>query len=125
MPPSIKQTGLLSLKSRYIWLASLISILLVSAAVFTSWYAQQVTRKNTQALKLRDQVTASTIKIRNHIWASDIALNTLLIRPNPEYTAQITRNLDAARELTTKLVENPNIKTANLAADYGTATATR
>ncbi|MBI1422164.1 MAG: EAL domain-containing protein [Gammaproteobacteria bacterium] len=114
MPPRPKQTGLLSLKSRYIWLASLISVLLVSAAVFTSWYAQQVTAKNTQALKLRDQVTASTIKIRNHIWASDIALNTLLIRPSSKYTAQIASNLDAARELTNALIKNPDINTANL-----------
>ena len=110
----MKQTKLLSLKSRYIWLASSVSILLVSAAIFATWYTQQVTKNNTQALKLRDEVTASTIRIRNYIWASDIALNTLLIRPSTKYTAQITQNLDAARQLTNTLITNPLLKNANL-----------
>jgi len=114
MPPLGKQSGLLSLKSRYIWLASVISILLVSAALFATWYAQQVTRENTQALKLRDEVTAATIKIRNYIWASDIALNTVLIRPSTKYTTQIASNLHAAGELTNSLITNPELKDAKL-----------
>jgi len=114
MPPFGKQSGLLSLKSRYIWLASIVSILLVSAALFATWYAQQVTRENTQALKLRDEVTAATIKIRNYIWASDIALNTVLIRPSSKYTDQIARNLHAANELTNSLITNPELKDAKL-----------
>lgn len=114
MPPVAKQTGLLSLKSHYIWLASLISILLLSAALFATWYAQQVTKQNTQALELRDRVTASIIKIRNYIWASDIALNTLLISPSNKYTTQIARNLDAARQMTNTLIRNPALKDARL-----------
>lgn len=114
MPPFGKQANLLSLKSRYIWLASIISILLVSAALFATWYAQQVTEESTQALELRDEVTALTIKIRNKIWASDIALNTVLIRPSNVYTTQIARNLDAAKRLINSLITNPDLKDPKL-----------
>lgn len=114
MPPHLKQTRLLSLKSRYIWLASFISVLLISASVFVTWYAQKVTRKNTQALQLRDEVTASTNSIRSFIWAADIALNTVLISPSAEYTEQVARNLDAAEELTNTLITNPDLENAQL-----------
>jgi len=114
MLPNSKKTRLLSLKSRFIRLASVVAVLLLSAAVFATWYTQRVTNKNTQALKLRDEVTATTNKIRNFIWAADIALNTVLIRPTAEYTAQIAQHLDAAKQLTNLLVTNPDLTNAQL-----------
>jgi len=114
MSPYIKTPRLTSLKSLYIGLSSLVSILLVSAALIATWYAQHVTMKNTQSLKLRDEVTSTTNKIRNQIWSADIALNTILIRPSDEFTSQLTRNLDSAVLHLNSLMKKPETENTGL-----------
>jgi len=99
---------LLSLRSRYIWSSAIISAILISAASFATWYAKHVTRKNAEALQLRDTVTATTNKIRNAIWSSDIALNASLISPTSEYSEQIDTNLTQAGMLLAKLTDQAN-----------------
>ena len=106
MTPAGTKQQLLSLRSRYIWSSAIIALVLISAASFASWYAQHVTGKNTQALQLRDVVTATTNKIRNAIWSSDIALNASLISPTSAYSKQINQSLIQTEQLLTELAKH-------------------
>ena len=109
MIPAENNQQLLSLRSRYIWSSAIIALVLISAASFASWYAQHVTIKNTEALKFRDVITATTNKIRNRIWLSDIALNASLISPTSAYSEQISQNLLQAERLVQELANHAYI----------------
>ncbi len=105
-----------SLKSRYIAVAAVISVLLVGSALLASLYTKSVAKDNTEALKLRDKVTAVIGDVRNAIWRADIALNVMLISPKPGYEDIVTYNLESAAKQLQTLAADPSINIANLSA---------
>ena len=73
-----------SLRSRYLFVATLVCIMLISGAILANWYARDVSRNNSEALELRNDVTASIGAIRSRIWKADNELNASLIFPRAE-----------------------------------------
>ena len=105
-----------SLRSRYLFVATLVCIMLISGAILANWYARDVSRNNSEALELRNDVTASIGAIRSRIWKADNTLNASLIFPRAEneYEYEIIANLDGAEEELASLAANPAMDTAGL-----------
>lgn len=103
-----------SLRSRYLIVAALVCIMLISGAIIANWYARDVSRNNSQALTLRNAVTESIGKIRSRIWTADNRLNASLIFPRADNEYNIIANLDEAEEELATLAANPAIETAGL-----------
>ena len=103
-----------SLRSRYLIVAALVCIMLISGAIIANWYARDVSRNNSQALTLRNAVTESIGKIRSRIWTADNGLNASLIFPRADNEYNIIANLDEAEEELATLAANPAIETAGL-----------
>lgn len=103
-----------SLRSRYLLVSAFVSVLLISGAMLANWYAREVSRNNSKALELRDEVTETIGAIRSKIWKSDNALNATLISPRSEHESDIITNLDQARQELATLAANPAIDTAGL-----------
>lgn len=103
-----------SLRSRYLFSAACVSVLLIGGAVLANWYSRDVSSENSRVLKLQDEVTARIGEIRNTIWTADIALNANLISPRTEHERDILSNLGHAKNELDVLAANPAINTANL-----------
>ena len=105
-----------SLRSRYLFVATLVCIMLISGAILANWYARDVSRNNSEALELRNDVTASIGAIRSRIWKADNKLNASLIFPRAEneYEYEIIANLDGAEEELASLAANPAMDAAGL-----------
>lgn len=105
-----------SLRSRYLFVAALVCTMLISGAILANWYARDVSRNNSEALELRNDVTESIGAIRSRIWKADNALNASLIFPRAEneYEYEIIANLDGAEEELASLAANPAMDTAGL-----------
>jgi len=103
-----------SLRSGYLFVAAMVCILLISGAIVANWYARDVSRDNSKALKLRDDVTESIGAIRRTIWRADNALSSALISPRAEYKYDIVTNLDQAKDELALLAANPAIEPAGL-----------
>jgi len=103
-----------SLRSRYLIVAALVCIMLISGAIIANWYARDVSRNNSQALTLRNAVTESIGKIRSRIWTADNGLNASLIFPGADNEYNIIANLDGAEQELATLAANPAIETAGL-----------
>ncbi len=105
-----------SLRSRYLFVATLVCIMLIGGAILANWYARDVSRNNSEALELRNDVTASIGAIRSRIWKANNALNASLIFPRAEneYEYDIIANLDGAEEELATLAANPAMDNAGL-----------
>ncbi|MEN8801584.1 MAG: EAL domain-containing protein [Thiogranum sp.] len=103
-----------SLRSGYLFVATLVCILLISGAIVANWYARDVSRDNAEALELRNDVTESIGAIRSRIWKADNALNAALIFPRAKYKYNIVTNLDLAKDELALLAANPAIEPAGL-----------
>jgi diguanylate cyclase (GGDEF)-like protein len=103
-----------SLRSRYLFFAALVCIMLISGALLANWYARDVSRNNSAALQLRNDVTESIDAIRSRIWKADNALGAILISPRAEYKYDIITSLDQAKAELATLSTNPAIDTAGL-----------
>ena len=103
-----------SLRSRYLLVAALVCIMLISGAIVANWYARDVSRNNSEALELRNDVTESIGAIRSRIWQADNALNATLISPRAVHEYDIITTLDQAQEELAALAANPAIATAGL-----------
>ena len=112
--PSTSTEPLRSLRSRYLFVAALVSITLIGGALLANWYTRDVSRNNSAALQLRNEVTESIGAIRSRIWKSDNALNATLIFPRAEYQYDIIANLDKAKAELAGLATNPAINIAGL-----------
>jgi len=112
LPTSAKP--LPSLRSRYLFVSALVCIMLISGALLANRYARDVSRNNSAALKLRNEVTESIGAIRSRIWKADNALNAALISPRAEHKYDIITNLDQAKAELASLATNPAIDTAGL-----------
>ena len=116
--PKIETTSprtLHSLRSRYLFSAACVSILLIGGAILANWYSRDVSSENSRALKLQDEVTVRIGEIRNTIWTADIALNANLISPRSEHERDILTNLGHAKHELDVLAANPAINIASLA----------
>ena len=103
-----------SLRSRYLFVAATVCIMLISGAILANWYARDVSRNNSEALALRNDVTESIGTIRSRIWKADNGLNASLIFPRTENEYDIIANLDGAEEELATLAAKPAIDTAGL-----------
>ena len=115
--PEIETTSaraLHSLRSRYLFSAAFVSVLLIGGAVLANWYSRDVSTDNSKALKLQDEVTVRIGEIRNTIWTADIALNANLISPRTEHERDILTNLGHAKHELDVLAANPAINIASL-----------
>ena len=95
-----------SLRSRYLTVAALVCTMLTSGAILANWYARDVSRHNSAALALRNDVTTSVGAIRSRIWQADSALSATLISPRSEHEYDIITNLDQAEQALAVLAAN-------------------
>jgi diguanylate cyclase (GGDEF)-like protein len=103
-----------SLRSRYLMLAALVCVMLTSGAIIANWYARDVSRHNSAALALRNEVTTRIDTIRSRVWQADNALSATLISPRSEHEYDIITNLDQAEQALAVLAANPGIASAGL-----------
>jgi len=103
-----------SLRSRYLFVAALVCIMLISGAIVANWYARDVSSNNSEALQLRNDVTESIGAIRSKIWMAHNRLNASLIFPDAENEYDIIANLGGAEEELATLAANPAMDTAGL-----------
>lgn len=90
-----------SLRSRYFLIASIISLLLIVSSVIAGLSISSVNQRNAHALKLKDDISAVIIRVRNALWKADTAISAMLITPKEKHEKQIKDNiLNAGRQLT-------------------------
>lgn len=89
---------LCSLRRRYLSIASVLVVLLLSGALIANWFTNDVTRSNTLALSLQNEAEELMAEIRNGIWAADSALNAMLLNPDAEHELTIVKNMHHAQQ---------------------------
>ena len=93
-----KPLRLCSLRRRYVSIASLLAVLLLSGALLANWFTNEITQSNTEALRLQNEAEELMAEIRNGIWAADSALNTMLLDPHAEHELTIVKNMHHAQQ---------------------------
>lgn len=86
-----------SLRSRYLLLSTVISIVVVVVSLLASLKVNKVTESNAAALQLRDKVTATIGLLRSEIWMAGATLSAMLITPQDDHEGTIDKNLQSAQ----------------------------
>ena len=68
-----------SLRSQYIFAASLVSVFLIIASLFSNLYFKKISSENTAALNLHHSISTLVSQLENTIWQGDKSLYTLII----------------------------------------------
>jgi len=110
MPENINK--LPSLRSRYLILASLITILLLIGAGLASWYINEVSRDNASALAVSKNVTSNISEFRDSLSRINLSVNTMLIRPEASQITIIDENLVHLFHILNQLRVTPELKIA-------------
>lgn len=76
----------------------MVAVLLIIGSAITSFYVADVTKKNAQALQLRDSVTKSVNLIRQANQQADTSLSDMVIAPEKKHPQQITQALKKAND---------------------------
>lgn len=113
MPHSIENNDRRSLKANYIVFSVVIAILLTIGSAITSFYVADVTKKNAQALQLRDNVTASVNLIRQANHQADTILSAMVVSPKREHPQQFSQAMKKALNELIKLRQLPLKNTAS------------
>lgn len=112
MPEKIHK--LPSLRSRYLILAGMVTILLLLGASIANWYIRDVSNNSTAALSINKMITTTVSEIRNSLSRINISVNTMMIRPEASHEVIINNHLIHLQELLSSLRQNENIQLANL-----------
>jgi len=105
-----KQKRLLSLSSRYLLVASIVVLLLITGAVVSNIYTNRVTQNNIEALNLRDDVSNVISRINLHMRDIDAALTSMLTVRGSEYKQVIDKGFISINVLLDTLSRSPAIK---------------
>lgn len=103
-----------SLRSRYLTLASLVTVLLLIGATVANWYIRDVSRSNTAALVANKKITGTISEIRNSLARINLTVNNMLIRPESMHAAIIDKNLSHVFDLISELRKSVGINTADI-----------
>lgn len=85
-----------SVKSRYIILSGVISLILVASTLVTSFYVDKVTGNHADAMQRRGSTTLIISQVRESLWNANATLNTLLMAPHADAQQLLERHMNAA-----------------------------
>ena len=108
MPDKINEK-LPSLRSRYLMLATSITILLLVGAAIANWYITDVSKNNTDALNISKHITSTVSELRSTLANINMTVSTMLIRPEASHEATIDKNLITLKYTLSVLHANPGI----------------
>jgi len=103
-----------SLRSRYLILASLVTILLLIGAAIASWYITDVSKNNEKALAINDTITTTVSDLRTTLSNINMTVSAMLIRPEASHETTIDVNLKSLMHSLTLLQANADIQSTNL-----------
>lgn len=112
--PEQSNNNLPSLRSRYLLLATVVTILLLIGTSIASWYIDDVSKNNTSALKTYETVTSTVYELRNALIQVNMTINVMLIQPESSHETIINKNMNYALQLILSLQSHPDIQSADL-----------
>jgi len=110
----INNEKLPSLRSRYLTLATFVTILLLIGAAIASWYITDVSTNNTKALAINKTITTTVSDLRTSLSNINMTVSAMLIRPEASHEPTIDANLKALMRALSLLQTNPDIQSTNL-----------
>jgi len=103
-----------SLRSRYLTLATLVTIFLLMGAAIANWYINDVSKNNTKALSIQETITSTVSELRTSLSNINMTTSAMLIRPEASHEATIDENLKALLHTLSMLQSNPEIQSSHL-----------
>lgn len=112
--PDKSNEKLPSLRSRYLTLASFVTVLLLIGAAIASWYITDVSKNNTRALVINETITATVSELRTSLSNINMSVSSMLIRPEASHETSIDVDLKILMQSLASLQSNADIQTTNL-----------
>ena len=102
------------LRQTYLLLSALVSIVIISATIFSSLHITDVTTQNTSSLKLQETVSSLVSEIRRNISTSNTALDELLLSPANKTNAEIIKYIANTESKLQELTTIPRLEETGL-----------
>ncbi|MCK4708948.1 MAG: hypothetical protein KAU21_10060, partial [Gammaproteobacteria bacterium] len=109
-----KTNKLPSLRSRYLILASFVTVLLLTGAAIASWYINDVSDKNSYALATNKSVTTTVNDLTAALTRVTSIITTMLVQPETGHEALIRLDLEKSQSLISSLHANSKIISTDL-----------
>lgn len=112
-----KNNKLPSLRSRYLTLATVITVLLLIGASIAQWYISKVSQNNDSAITISKTTTSTISELRNSLSQINITVNKMLIRPESTHASIIDQHLSHVFHLLNSLKTRPELEITGLQKD--------
>ena len=110
----LKKHNLPSLRSRYLILASFVTAILLTGAAISSWYINDVSNKNSQAIIIYKKIESHAHELTNALNQVNSVLTAMLIQPEDIHEKLIKDYLHQAKGLILSLHNNSAIISKDL-----------